>query len=50
MILRDFTFDRKFVVNGGVNTLKAGDCSVFIPAFAFAVVKDKFLDMTPGIG
>lgn len=30
--------------------IKAGDMSVFIPAFVFALAKDGFLDMIPGLG
>ncbi len=30
--------------------IKVGDLSVFIPAFVFAIAKDGFLDMIPGIG
>lgn len=30
--------------------IKAGDMSVFIPAFVFAIAKDGFLDMIPGLG
>lgn len=30
--------------------IKEGDLSVFIPAFVFAIAKDGFLDMIPGLG
>lgn len=30
--------------------IKEGDLSVFIPAFVFAIAKDGFLDLIPGLG